>query len=382
MSTQPAPGPEPTMRRIPGFYAIIPAGGAGTRLWPLSRRSHPKFLHDLTGSRRTLLQATWDRLEPLAVPDGVVVVTGVAHRDAVAAQLPALLTGSLLAEPSPRDSMAAIGLAAAVLRRRHGDDVVVGSFAADHVIHGEAEFGEAVAEAVAAARAGYVVTIGIAAREPSTAFGYIEVGDELGLPGAPLGRHVVAFAEKPDAETAAAYLETGRYRWNAGMFVVAARVLADHLAERQPLLHSGLERIAAAWDTSDRDEVLAREWPALTRIAIDHAVAEPVAAAGGVAVVPGDFGWDDVGDWASLGDLLPELPGGARVLGDRALAHVTESPGALVVAQGGRLVTVLGLPDAVVVDASDAVLVASRGAAQRVKNVVDALTDLGRDDLR
>ncbi len=382
MATQQASAPLPATGRIAGFHAIIPAGGAGTRLWPLSRRSNPKFLHDLTGSGRTLLQATWDRLAPLAGPDGVVVVTGVAHQVAVADQLPELSAASLLAEPSPRDSMAAIGLAAAVLRHRHGDDVVVGSFAADHVIHGQEEFASSVAEAVAVAREGYVVTIGIAAREPSTAFGYIEVGEPLGVAGAPRGRQVVAFAEKPDAATAAAYLETGRYRWNAGMFVVAAKVLAEQLAARQPMLQEGLERIAAAWDTDERDEVLGREWPALTKIAIDHAVAEPVAAAGGVAVVPGDFAWDDVGDWASLADLLPARADGSRVLGDDAGVHLAEAPGAFVVPRGDRLVAVLGLPDVVVVDTPDAVLVASRAAAQQVKQVVDALSDLDRDDLR
>ena len=381
MSSQPA-APAPAPGRIPGFHAVVPAGGAGTRLWPLSRRSHPKFLLDLTGSGRTLLQATWDRLAPLAGPDGVMVVTGRPHAGAVSAQLPALPPASLLAEPSPRDSMAAIGLAAAVLRRRHGDDVVIGSFAADHVIDGQDAFAGAVAEAVAAARAGYVTTIGIAAREPSTAFGYIEVGSRLDVAGAPSGQHVVAFVEKPDAATAAGYLAAGNYRWNAGMFVVSARVLAEHLARHQPSLQEGLERIAAAWDTPEREPVLAEQWPALTRIAIDHAVAEPVAAAGGVAVVPGDFGWDDVGDWASLGALLPERPDGARVLGEGAAVHLADSPGAVVVPGSGRLVAVLGLPDAVVVDTPDALLVTSAVAAQRVKEIVDGLSELGRDDLR
>src|SRR5690625_4357090 len=151
---------------IPGFHAVVPAGGAGTRLWPLSRRSHPKFLLDLTGSGRTLLQGTWDRLAPLA--DGVTVVTGQAHAAAVRDQLPGLGAGSLLTEPSGRDSTAAIGLAAALLRERHGD-VVVGSFAADHVVRRRAAFDAAVREAVAAARAGCVATIGIAADPPSTA---------------------------------------------------------------------------------------------------------------------------------------------------------------------------------------------------------------------
>src|SRR4051794_8073618 len=292
MSTRSAP--------IPGFHAVIPAGGAGTRLWPLSRAGHPKFLLDLTGTGRTLLQGTVDRLRPLAGDAGILVVTGARHASAVAGQLPELGQEQVLAEPSPRDSMAAIGLAAAVLLERHGEDVVLGSFAADHVISGTEEFERTVREGVVAAQAGYVVTIGIRATEPSTAFGYVRSGQSLGLDEAPSAQHVAGFTEKPDALTAAGYLATGEYRWNAGMFIVKARVLLDHLATQLPALAAGLVEIAAAWDGPDGPDVLARVWPGLTKIAIDHAIAEPVAAAGGVAVVPGDFDWDDVGDFASL----------------------------------------------------------------------------------
>ncbi|MEE6287997.1 mannose-1-phosphate guanylyltransferase [Georgenia sp. MJ173] len=354
-----------------GLHAVIPAGGAGTRLWPLSRRRHPKFLLDLTGTGRTLLQGTWDRLAPLS--DGVLLVTGTDHAAAVREQLPGLATDGVLAEPSGRDSMAAIGLAAAVLRERHGD-VVLGSFAADHVVRDEAAFAAAVRQAVAAARAGYVVTIGIEADHPSTAFGYIETGEPLGLPAAPAAHHVTGFTEKPDAETAAAYLAGGRYRWNAGMFVVGVDVLLGHLARLQPALHDGVVAIARAWDTADREEVLAREWPRLTRIAIDHAIAEPVAADGGVAVVPADLGWDDVGDWASLAGLVGD-GSQVRVLGDGADVLAVDSPGALVVPGTGRLVSVLGLPGAVVVDTPDAVLVTTTAHAQHLKAVVDQLPD-------
>lgn len=357
--------------QIPGFHAVVPAGGAGTRLWPLSRRAHPKFLLDLTGSGRTLLQGTWDRLAPLA--DGVTVVTGEAHADAVREQLPGLDRRDLLTEPSGRDSMAAIGLAAALLRERHGD-VVVGSFAADHVVRRPAAFATAVREAVAAARAGYVVTIGVEADHPSTAFGYVESGAPLAVAGAPSARHVASFAEKPDAATAAAYLATGRYRWNAGMFVVRAEVLLEHLRRLQPPLHDGLLAVARAWDGPDREEVLAREWPRLTRIAIDHAVAEPVAADGGVAVVPAELGWDDVGDWRSLAALLPTGADGARTLGEGRTV-VADSDGAVLVPATDRLVAVLGLPGAVVVDTPDALLVTTADHAQRLKEVVDRLPD-------
>lgn len=360
---------------IDGFHAVIPAGGAGTRLWPLSRAGRPKFLLDLTGTGRTLLQATVDRLEPLTGPGGVLVVTGAGHVDAVREQLPTLGAGHVLAEPSPRDSMAAIGLAAAVLERRHGPDTVLGSFAADHVIAGDEVFGAAVRESVAAARAGYVVTIGIAATEPSTAFGYVHAGEPLGVAGAPSARHVLGFTEKPDERTATEYLATGQYRWNAGMFVVQAGVLLDHLAAQLPALAAGVRAIAGAWDTPDRGAALDAHWPGLTRIAIDHAIAEPVAAAGGVAVVPGEFGWDDVGDFASLAGILAP----PRTLGDDPVLRIGADD-ALVVTSG-RTVSVVGIPEAVVVDTPDALLVTTRAHAQAVKAAVDAWRAAGRTDL-
>lgn len=383
MSSPAAPASPARPRPIDGFHAVVPAGGAGTRLWPLSRQGSPKFLHDLTGTGRTLLQGTVDRLLPLTGRDGVLVVTGIRHAEAVAAQLPELGPGQVVAEPSPRDSMAAIGLAAAILAERHGPDVVLGSFAADHVIDDLDGFWTAVTEGVAAARAGYVVTIGITATEPSTAFGYIRAAEPLGADGAPSARHVAGFTEKPDAETAAGYLATGDYWWNAGMFLVQAGVLLDHLARQLPPLAAGLRAIAAAWeDPERRDAVLAETWPGLTKIAIDHAIAEPVAAAGGVAVVPGSFTWDDVGDFDSLATLLPAVGvDGGRTLGDDALVQRLDAAGAVVVPGAGRAVTVLGVRDAVVVDTADALLVTTRAHAQAVKQAVDAWRERGRDDL-
>ncbi|MCL2466783.1 MAG: sugar phosphate nucleotidyltransferase [Micrococcales bacterium] len=379
------------MSGIEGFHAVIPAGGAGTRLWPLSRTGRPKFLVDMLGSGRTLLQGTVDRLLPLTGPDRLMVVTGRAHRDEVVRQVPELVDGELdqvLAEPSPRDSMAAIGLAAAVLAQRHGPETVLGSFAADHVVDNQDIFERTVAEAVAAAHAGYVVTVGIKAAGPSTAFGYIAEGDQLGVAGAPTARHVTTFTEKPDADTAWTYLATGRYCWNAGMFVVAAGVLLDHLHTQLPTLHDGLRQLAAAWDTPQRDAVLDAVWPTLTRIAIDHAIAEPVAANGGVAVIPGLFGWDDVGDFDSLAALLgagdPDGPGGdpprSATLGDDDLVLRIDADDAFVVTTG-RAVTVVGLDEAVIVDTPDALLVTTRAHAQKVKTAVDAWRARGATSL-
>jgi mannose-1-phosphate guanylyltransferase len=366
---------------IPDFFAVVPAGGSGTRLWPLSRQDSPKFLLDLVGTGMTLLQATVHRLRPLAGTDGIMLVTGERHVDAARDQIPGLADTSIIAEPSPRDSMAAIGLAAAVLEQRHGD-VVIGSFAADHVVHDQRAFEHAVREAVSAARAGYVTTVGIAASRPSTAFGYIHAGLSLGISDAPNALHVAGFTEKPDAATARAYLASGEYRWNAGMFVARCSVLLDHLAEQKPALHNGLRIIAKAWDTPDRGSVLHEVWPTLEKIAIDHAVAEPVAAAGGVAVVPGTFGWDDVGDYNSLAGLLPsDDERGAKVLGDATEVIRVESAGSVVVPAAGRLVAVLGLDDVVVVDTDDVLLVTTRARSQQVKEMVDSVRSHGRGDL-
>ncbi len=358
------------MAAIEGFWGVVPAGGAGTRLWPLSRADRPKFLLDLTSSGRSLLQATVDRLAPLA-GDHVVVVTGRAHADAVREQLPGLHAARVLAEPAPRDSMAAIGLAAAVVERQD-PDAVVGSFAADHVIPDQAAFEAVVREAVEVARGGHLVTVGIEPTHAATGFGYVQAGDRL--EGAATAHHVRRFVEKPDAERAAQYLSSGDYRWNAGMFVVRAGTLLDLLARWHPDLAAGVRAIAA--DLDRLDEV----WPGLERIAIDHAVAEPAADAGHVVVVPAPFSWDDVGDFASLASILPAGADGVTVLGDAGDVTAVDA-GGVVVPAGGRRVAVVGVDDVVVVDTPDALLVTTRARAQDVKKVVDALKAEGRTDL-
>jgi len=361
------------MSGIDNFWAVVPAGGAGTRLWPLSRSSAPKFLRDLTGSGRSLLQGTYDRLAP-AVGDRFLVVTGRAHRDAVAEQLPELGEDAIVAEPSARDSMAAIGLAAALLERRD-PEAVMGSFAADHVIADPEAFRQTVAAAVEAARDDWLVTIGIEPTHPSTAFGYIHLGDPLaGTPqsGHPAAYAVREFVEKPSAEVARGYLATGNYRWNAGMFVVRPGVLLDLLAAGDADFAASLRAIAT--DQARLDDV----WPTLPKIALDHAVAEPAADAGRVATVPAGFGWDDIGDFDSLATLLGG--DGTTVLGDADLVEAVDA-GGLVVPAGGRMVAVVGLDDVVVVDTPDAVLVTTRARAQQVKQVVDALKARGRSDL-
>ncbi|KQR67142.1 mannose-1-phosphate guanylyltransferase [Arthrobacter sp. Leaf337] len=361
------------------FIAVIPAGGVGTRLWPLSRAAAPKFLHDLTGSGSTLLRATYDRLEPLA-GKGVLVVTGVAHRSAVCGQLPEVQESNLVLESEPKDSGAAIGLAAAILYQRD-PETIMGSFAADQVISPDDLFQDAVREAIYTAASGKIVTIGIKPTHPSTGFGYIRAGQKLSIENAPSAQAVVEFVEKPSEDVAQQYVDSGEYVWNAGMFVAPVSLMLKHLEENQPELFKGLTEIAQAWDTDERDEVTARVWPTLPKIAIDYAVAEPAAAAGDVAVVPGTFRWDDVGDFASVGRLNSAREvDDVTVLGEGARVF-TENASGVVVTDTKRVIALIGIKDVVIVDTPDALLVTTMANSQRVKAAVDALKASGDTDV-
>jgi mannose-1-phosphate guanylyltransferase len=359
------------------FHAVIPAGGVGSRLWPLSRADAPKFLHDLTGSGHSLLRDTWDRLVPLTGPDRIMVVTGRAHRAAVEEQLPDLKDANIVLEADPRESTVAICLAAAILERRE-PGVIIGSFAADHIISHLSLFESAVREAVQAADAGYIATVGIKPTEPAVGFGYIKRGAPLDVPGAPSACSVESFVEKPDLATARRYLKDGHYLWNASMFITRADLLLAELGKTKPKLLAQVQELAEAWDDPvKRGPAVDRIWPRLEKVAIDYAVAEPAAGAGRMAVVPGLFEWDDVGDFASLAKVnsggrktdLAILGADARVLADASSG--------IVVTQTTRVISLIGVKDIVVVDTPDALLVTTTENAQRVKSVVDALKITG-----
>lgn len=358
------------------LYAVIPAGGSGTRLWPLSREANPKFLHALTGSADSLLQGTVARLRSVSRPDSIYVVTGTAHAAAVTRQLPAVPVANILVEPSPRDSCAALGLAASVIARRD-PEAIMGSFAADHLVRDQAAFTEVIQSAIAGAAEGYLMTVGIMPTQPETGYGYLQCGEVAG-PG-PV-RVIKEFKEKPSREVAAAYLKAGNYLWNAGMFVWRVEVFLAELRRQQPALHAGVTAIAQAWDTPEQDTVIGEVWPTLTKISVDHAVMEGAAEVGLVATVPGDFGWHDIGDFHTLGEVLATAdPGGNVVVGDETGTRVLlpETHGSVVVAQSGRLIAALGVDGLIVVDTPDAVLVCPRDRAQDIKLLVDQLKERG-----
>jgi mannose-1-phosphate guanylyltransferase len=359
------------------LYAVIPAGGSGTRLWPLSRAGNPKFLHPLTGTAASLLQATVERVAPLSPAERTFVVTGVAHAAAVARQLPGVPEENILVEPSPRDSCAAIALASAVIARRDAD-AVMGSFAADHLIADDARFVSVVRDAVAGAKNGLLMTVGISPTRPETGYGYLQCGGAIDGPI----RKVEQFKEKPAYDVARAYVESGRYLWNASMFVWRVDAFLAELARQQPAIHTAVTAIAEAWDTDRRAAVLGSLWPELPKISVDYAVMEGAAAEGLVGTVPGDFGWNDVGDFHTLGEVLPADDAGNVVVGadgasDKPGVLLRDCTGVVAVPQSGRLIAALGLHDLVVVDTPDVVLICPRDRAQGVKAFVDELRDRG-----
>ena len=356
------------------FYAVIPAGGSGTRLWPLSRSQEPKFLLDLLGTGKSLLVETIERLSPFADTDHVFVVTGSAHVPAVRSQAPGVLESHVLSEPSPKNSAAAVGLAAFVLNMIN-PDAIVGFFAADHVIQEESGFQEVLRTAIDAAGSGRMVTIGITPNEPSSAFGYIKKAGEFS--GASV-HHVGEFVEKPSFLDAQRFLASGDYLWNAGIFVGKVSAVVAAFEEFSPDLGLPLRDIASALLSGESFETL---WESLPSIAFDYAVAEPAAKAGQFLVVPGSFGWQDVGDFASLAGARENgATSDVIVVGDSTKVHPHDSTG-IVVGSSGRIITLLGMKDVVIVDTPDALLVTTKDHAQDVKQIVESMKAQGLDTI-
>lgn len=355
------------------FWAVVPAGGAGTRLWPLSRATRPKFLLPLIGDR-SLLQETVDRLSPLAPSERTLVICGPAHAAEVGEQLPDLSEQNILVEPVPRGSGPAIALAASLIARRD-PNAVMGSFAADHVVTDERAFRTAVRTAMAVAANDDLVTIGLTPTRPETGYGYLECSHEtVSHEGSGTAYRALRFVEKPDLATAREYLASGRFYWNASMFVWRVDAFLAELERLRPEMHTALNSAAEAWEAGDRERVEGI-WQGLEDISVDHAVMEHAAR---VATVPAEIGWSDIGDWHGLGEMLPVDERNNCVRADAVQIDATDC---VVWSETGRLVALVGQTGTVVVDTPDAVLVVSRDRAQDVKRIVDALKREKRTDL-
>jgi mannose-1-phosphate guanylyltransferase len=364
------------------FRPIILAGGSGTRFWPLSRRARAKQVLVLDGDR-SMIQQTVERLAPLAEPETFWVITNGLLSDTITGQLDWLPASQILSEPAARNTAPAAGLAAFLIERE-SPHAVLGMFPADHVIGDEPAFLATLSRAIALAAAGEnIVVLGVTPTRPEIGYGYIETGAQ---------RHdgalrVRRFTEKPDLPRAEQFVAAGNYHWNSGIFIWSARTLANAIREHLPKTAPLLERIAAAYGTPEFERVFAEIYPQCENVSVDVAVLEPRSAKGEDAsnlfCFPADFGWNDLGSWATLYDHTF-----AKAANTDEHGNVTQTSGSVAVNATGnyvhspkKFVAMVGVTDLVVVETDDAILITTRGNSQDVGKVVKHLTSTGKSEL-
>jgi mannose-1-phosphate guanylyltransferase len=348
-------------------YAVIMAGGGGTRLWPISRKKHPKHVLPLLGER-TLFQSTLDRLDGFIPSERVLVVTTADQAEELRKQAPQLSHANFLIEPQARGTASVIGLAAAVLMKRDPEAVML-VLTSDHYIRNHDLFHLVMRIGVQVACKNYLVTLGITPTFPATGYGYIQ--RDAALPEKfdyPVYR-VLRFIEKPDEMKARTMIAGGDHSWNSGMFIWRADRILDEFARQMPDLKTTLDRIGAAWDTPEQDIVLGSEWTHLKSETIDYGIMEHAA---NVAVLPaGGLEWSDVGSWDSLFDvLLPDERGNVVVNSEHMSLETCDT---LVYSTEKKLVVTIGVDDLIVIDSGDALLICRRDKAQQVRQVIENL---------
>lgn len=354
-------------------YGVIMAGGGGTRFWPLSRQKTPKQLLNLSGKDLMVNEAV-DRIATVVGKNNIFIVTAeVQAPSMLTATQGRVLPGNILAEPAARNTAACIGYSAMEILRKYGDGVMIIT-PADHYIEDVPALTEIFRTAINTAETeDKLITIGLKPTSPSTGFGYIKYDSDAEGAVKP----VIEFREKPDEETARAYVESGKYAWNSGMFIWKASLILDKLKEYTPDIYEDLKTIGDAMNTAAEQEVLHEVYPKIRKISIDYAVMEPSAAKGDVLVIPGDCGWNDVGSWDMM-DILHEPDKEGNVLvGDITAIGVKDS----VIYSSGRVVTAVDVDNIVIVETPDAVMVCRKDKAQNVKKIVDALKEAERDEL-
>ena len=350
------------------YYAVIMAGGGGTRLWPLSRRQTPKQLLNLFDDR-SLFQTSVDRLRGVFPPERILVVTVKDQAPALQRQCPEIPVRNFLIEPMPRGTASVVGLAAAVLRSRD-PEAVMAILTADHFIGNEDRFRELLRAAHAVALDGYLVTLGIEPTFPATGVGYVQRGEKIGQYNGVDVYHVIGFKEKPGESQAVSMLQSGDHAWNSGMFFWQVERILVEFEVQMPDLASRLEEIGQTWGTSAGDDVLNRLWPGFRSETIDYGIME---CAHNVAMLPASgLSWSDVGSWDSLFDLLDGDADGNIIMAGNHIGLETENT-LIHGDQPRRLIVTIGVNDLVVVDTEDVLLVCDREQAQHIRQVVNML---------
>lgn len=356
------------------FYAVIMAGGGGTRLWPLSRSNRPKQMLKL-GSQRTLFQLACDRLEGVFPPERILVVTVADQADALRMQVPAIPPENYLIEPMPRGTASVVGLAAITLNKRD-PQAVMAVLTADHMIENVAYFQKLLNAAFQVSRSGQLVTLGITPSSPSTAYGYIQRGTRLESIDDQQVFSVARFKEKPTLEAAKEMLAGQDHDWNSGMFIWRVVDILEEFDRQMPTLAASLKTISDALGTARQDVVMQDLWPKIHPQTIDYGIMEHARR---VVVLPAaGLGWNDVGSWDSLFDVLPGDVNGNILLDAKAVS--IESRNNLVLSDGtARLVATIGIQDIVVIDTQDVLLICKREDAQKVREAVQRLKDSGEN---
>lgn len=349
-------------------YAVIMAGGGGTRLWPVSRMNRPKQLLPLLGEE-TLFQSTIARLIDLFPPERILVVTVEQQAGEMQVQVPEIPAQNYLIEPAPRGTASVVGLAATVLMKRDRE-AAMAILPSDHFIRNRDLFHYLLRAAFDLAGQNYLVTLGITPSYPSTAYGYIQQGEPLNGAFKYPAYRVRRFKEKPDEKTAQEFLRSRDHSWNSGMFIWRSDAILAEIHKQMPELDSALKKISAAWGTTGQEQVLKSSWLDLKAETVDYGVMERAEQ---VVVLPaGGLGWNDVGSWDTLFDVLfPDMDGNVS----NAAQHLAlETHNTLVYGKNDeRLIVTIGVDDTVIVDAGDVLLVCKSDQAQKVRDVVEHL---------
>lgn len=362
-----------SIRDTDNVYAVILAGGVGTRLWPRSRRNRPKQLLSLVG-KQSLLQMTVDRIRPIIPSERVFIMTNQEYVADIRSQVPNVPAAQVIGEPAVRGTAPAIGLGAYVIEQLDPDAVMI-SLHADHYFSDEEQFRRAVVAAAGVAGDRWLVSLGVRPEYPATGYGYVELAQNLGTYQGHSAYEVKQFKEKPDLETARRFVASDNYLWNSGIFCWRIDVILDAFRRLLPEHAAVLKRIASAFGTERWNDALAREWATIPEEAtIDRGIME---RADRVATVPMSAGWSDIGSWESLAELMPMNDDENVIAGDvvafdsrRVFAH-----------SDNRFIALVGVNDLIVVDDSDAILVCHRKRAQHVKEIVKWLEQEGREDM-